>query len=155
MVHPTASIVLTGSNDMTIKAWDWDKGWKNIQVYKGHTHYIMNLTFNPKDGKFTLFNRTYAPSQAPNTVQASELTSKSRTKIAAIIADPYSNPELFEEGWEEVLVVLFYQTAFFRGRHGALTGKRRLLAFGVLALHLHLYEANIYAQKLFVLMSHS
>lgn len=31
-VHPTASIVLTGSDDMTIKAWDWEKGWKNIQV---------------------------------------------------------------------------------------------------------------------------
>ncbi|KAJ8083114.1 Coatomer subunit beta' [Marasmius tenuissimus] len=48
-VHPTASIVLTGSDDMTIKAWDWDKGWKNIQTYEGHTHYIMNLSFNPKD----------------------------------------------------------------------------------------------------------
>ena len=31
-VHLTASIVLTGSDDMTIKAWDWDKEWKNIQV---------------------------------------------------------------------------------------------------------------------------
>ncbi|KAF9554871.1 coatomer protein [Agrocybe pediades] len=48
-VHPTASIVLTGSDDMTIKAWDWEKGWKNIQTYEGHTHYIMNLAFNPKD----------------------------------------------------------------------------------------------------------
>ncbi|KAG2741564.1 hypothetical protein P692DRAFT_20822239 [Suillus brevipes Sb2] len=34
---------------MTIKAWDWDKQWKCIQVYEGHTHYIMNITFNPKD----------------------------------------------------------------------------------------------------------
>jgi coatomer subunit beta' len=44
-------------------------------------------------------------SQAPKAVQAwkSELTSKKRTKIAATIADPSSNPELFEEGWEEVL----------------------------------------------------
>ncbi|KAJ7281800.1 coatomer protein [Mycena rebaudengoi] len=48
-VHPTAPIVLTGSDDMTIKAWDWDKGWKNIQLYEGHTHFIMNLCFNPKD----------------------------------------------------------------------------------------------------------
>ncbi|TFK63457.1 coatomer protein [Pluteus cervinus] len=48
-VHPTASIVLTGSDDMTIKAWDWDKAWKNVQTYEGHTHYIMNIAFNPKD----------------------------------------------------------------------------------------------------------
>ncbi|KIM61439.1 hypothetical protein SCLCIDRAFT_121865 [Scleroderma citrinum Foug A] len=48
-VHPTASIVLTGSDDMTIKAWDWDKQWKNIQVFDGHTHYVMNIAFNPKD----------------------------------------------------------------------------------------------------------
>ena len=49
-VHPTSSIVLTGSDDMSIKAWDWEKGWKNIMTYEGHTHYIMNLVFNPKDG---------------------------------------------------------------------------------------------------------
>ena len=24
------------------------KQWKNIQVYAGHTHYVMNITFNPK-----------------------------------------------------------------------------------------------------------
>jgi hypothetical protein len=23
---------LTGSDDMTIKCWDWDKGWKCVQV---------------------------------------------------------------------------------------------------------------------------
>ncbi|BGP29737.1 Coatomer subunit beta' [Rhodotorula toruloides] len=48
-VHPTQPLVLTGSDDMTIKLWDWEKGWKCIQVYEGHTHYIMNLAFNPKD----------------------------------------------------------------------------------------------------------
>ncbi|OSX59589.1 hypothetical protein POSPLADRAFT_1067270 [Postia placenta MAD-698-R-SB12] len=48
-VHPTASIVLTGSDDMTIRAWDWDKQWRCIQTYEGHTHYIMNIAVNPKD----------------------------------------------------------------------------------------------------------
>ncbi|KAH9947204.1 coatomer beta [Amylocystis lapponica] len=48
-VHPNASIILTGSDDMTIKAWDWDKQWRCIQTYEGHTHYIMNISVNPKD----------------------------------------------------------------------------------------------------------
>ena len=30
-VHPTVSIVSTISDDMSVKALDWDKGWKNIQ----------------------------------------------------------------------------------------------------------------------------
>lgn len=48
-VHPTLSLVLTGSDDMTIKAWDWDKNWRCVQIFEGHTHYIMSLAINPKD----------------------------------------------------------------------------------------------------------
>lgn len=31
-VHPTLPYVLTCSDDMTIKLWDWEKHWKCIQV---------------------------------------------------------------------------------------------------------------------------
>jgi len=31
-VHPTLPYVLSGSDDMTIRLWDWDKNWKCIQV---------------------------------------------------------------------------------------------------------------------------
>lgn len=62
-VHPTLPIILTGSDDMSIKAWDWDKNWRNIQVYEGHTHYIMNLAFNPKD------TNTFASSCLDRTVK--------------------------------------------------------------------------------------
>lgn len=31
-VHPTLPLVLTGSDDMTVKCWDWDKGWRCVQV---------------------------------------------------------------------------------------------------------------------------
>ncbi|KAM3589458.1 Coatomer subunit beta' [Umbelopsis sp. WA50703] len=48
-VHPTQSLVLSGSDDMTIRLWDWEKGWKMTQVFEGHTHFVMNVTFNPKD----------------------------------------------------------------------------------------------------------
>jgi coatomer subunit beta' len=34
---------------MTIKLWDWEKGWKCVQVYEGHSHYVMGLAINPKD----------------------------------------------------------------------------------------------------------
>ena len=52
-----------------------------------------------------MFARTYAPSKAPEAVQAwrGDLEAKKRTKLAAAVADPTANPELFEEGWEEAL----------------------------------------------------
>ncbi|KAI8819362.1 coatomer WD associated region-domain-containing protein, partial [Fimicolochytrium jonesii] len=49
-VHQTQPYVLTCSDDMTIKLWDWDKGWRNVMVFEGHTHFIMQVNFNPKDG---------------------------------------------------------------------------------------------------------
>jgi coatomer subunit beta' len=36
-VHHTQPFLLTGSDDMTIKLWDWEKGWKNIMTFEGHT----------------------------------------------------------------------------------------------------------------------
>jgi coatomer subunit beta' len=48
-VHPTQSFVLTASDDMTIKLWDWDRSWKCVQVFEGHSHYVMGLAINPKD----------------------------------------------------------------------------------------------------------
>jgi coatomer subunit beta' len=34
---------------MLIKLWDWDKGWQCTQVFEGHSHYVMQVAFNPKD----------------------------------------------------------------------------------------------------------
>jgi hypothetical protein len=44
-------------------------------------------------------------SQVPKAVEAwrTNLTSKNRSKIAASIAYPLENVELFEEGWEDAL----------------------------------------------------
>ncbi|KAK7553854.1 coatomer beta [Phyllosticta citricarpa] len=48
-VHPNQPFVLTASDDMTIKLWDWERGWKCVQVFEGHAHYVMGLAINPKD----------------------------------------------------------------------------------------------------------
>lgn len=49
IIHPTQPFVLTASDDMTIKLWDWEKSWKCVQVFEGHSHYVMGLAINPKD----------------------------------------------------------------------------------------------------------
>ncbi|KAL6495891.1 hypothetical protein OROGR_030454 [Orobanche gracilis] len=48
-VHPTLPYVLSSSDDMLIKLWDWEKGWLCTQIFEGHSHYVMQVTFNPKD----------------------------------------------------------------------------------------------------------
>jgi coatomer subunit beta' len=49
VVHPTQPFVLTASDDMTIRLWNWEKDWKCMQVFEGHSHYVMGLAINPKD----------------------------------------------------------------------------------------------------------
>lgn len=48
-VHPSQPFVLTSSDDMTIKLWDWEKQWKCMRTFEGHSHYVMGLAINPKD----------------------------------------------------------------------------------------------------------
>lgn len=48
-VHPTLPYVLSASDDMTIKLWDWDRNWDCLQTFEGHSHYVMQVEFNPKD----------------------------------------------------------------------------------------------------------
>lgn len=37
VVHPTQPFILTASDDMTIKLWDWEKGWKNVRIFEGNS----------------------------------------------------------------------------------------------------------------------
>mmetsp|Transcript_6275 Transcript_6275/g.9120 ORF Transcript_6275/g.9120 Transcript_6275/m.9120 type:complete len:846 (-) Transcript_6275:27-2564(-) len=48
-VHPTKPYILTSSDDVKIKLWDWEAGWKMVRVFDGHSHYIMQVVFSPKD----------------------------------------------------------------------------------------------------------
>ncbi|GJM98076.1 hypothetical protein PR202_ga15051 [Eleusine coracana subsp. coracana] len=62
-VHPTLPYVLSASDDMLIKLWDWDKGWMCTQIFEGHSHYVMQVTFNPKD------TNTFASASLDRTVK--------------------------------------------------------------------------------------
>jgi WD40 repeat protein len=42
-VHPSLPFLLTSSDDMLIKLWDWDKAWACVQVFEGHSHYVMQV----------------------------------------------------------------------------------------------------------------
>ncbi|KAJ5655169.1 COPI vesicle coat beta' subunit [Penicillium longicatenatum] len=63
VVHPTLPYILTASDDMTIKLWDWEKNWKCVQVFEGHSHYVMGMAINPKD------TNTFASSCLDRTVK--------------------------------------------------------------------------------------
>ena len=71
VVHPTQPFVLTASDDMTIKLWDWERGWKCVQMFEGHSHYVMGLAINPKD------TNTFASACLDRTVKIWSLGSSS------------------------------------------------------------------------------
>ncbi|KAK0167169.1 hypothetical protein PV327_004602 [Microctonus hyperodae] len=68
-VHPTQPFILTSSDDMLIKLWNWEKSWRGQQVFEGHTHYVMQIVFNPKD------NNTFASASLDRTVKVWQLGS--------------------------------------------------------------------------------
>lgn len=68
-VHPSQPLLLTCSDDMLIKLWNWEKMWANQRVFDGHTHYVMQVVFNPKD------NNTFASASLDRTVKVWQLGS--------------------------------------------------------------------------------
>ncbi|KAJ2850170.1 Coatomer subunit beta', partial [Coemansia erecta] len=68
-VHPTLPYVLTGSDDMSIKLWDWEKNWKCIQMFEGHSYFVMGISINPKD------TNTFASASLDKTIKVWSLGS--------------------------------------------------------------------------------
>ncbi|KAJ1964375.1 Coatomer subunit beta' [Dipsacomyces acuminosporus] len=68
-VHPTLPYVLTSSDDMSIKLWDWEKNWKCVQMFEGHTYFVMDLSINPKD------TNTFASASLDKTIKVWSLGS--------------------------------------------------------------------------------
>ena len=56
---------------MSIKLWDWEKGWQCTQTFEGHTHYVMQIAINPKD------SNTFATASLDGTVKVWGLGSSS------------------------------------------------------------------------------
>jgi len=48
-IHPTMPYILSSSDDMSMKLWDWDNNWDCTLTFEGHAHYVMMCKFNLKD----------------------------------------------------------------------------------------------------------
>lgn len=68
-VHPTLPVIVSCSDDMLVKAWDWDKDWDCTMMFEGHSHYVMQVKFNPKDPN------TFASASLDHTVKVWNLSS--------------------------------------------------------------------------------
>eukprot|EP00520_Triparma_pacifica_P000280 CAMPEP_0118664034 /NCGR_PEP_ID=MMETSP0785-20121206/17778_1 /TAXON_ID=91992 /ORGANISM="Bolidomonas pacifica, Strain CCMP 1866" /LENGTH=1017 /DNA_ID=CAMNT_0006557875 /DNA_START=18 /DNA_END=3071 /DNA_ORIENTATION=- len=68
-VHPTLPYIISSSDDMSVKLWDWDKNFANTQIFEGHNHYVMMCKFNPKD------TNTFATASLDRTIKVWGLSS--------------------------------------------------------------------------------
>jgi coatomer subunit beta' len=49
IVYPTETILITSSDDCTIKLWDYDKNFNLIRSFEEHKNFVMKVALNPKD----------------------------------------------------------------------------------------------------------
>jgi WD40 repeat protein len=60
---------------MLIKLWNWEKIWACQRVFEGHTHYVMQIVFNPKD------NNTFASASLDRMVKVCILLNVKNIKV--------------------------------------------------------------------------
>ncbi|CDJ38166.1 hypothetical protein ETH_00016825 [Eimeria tenella] len=48
-VHAHKPLVLSSSDDMTIKLWDVEDGWTRLCSFESHAHYVMQSVWSPRD----------------------------------------------------------------------------------------------------------
>ncbi|KAM0909161.1 hypothetical protein ACQ4PT_014981 [Festuca glaucescens] len=62
-VHPTHSLVLSASDDDTIKLWDWKNDWQCTRTFEWHNNRVTQLMFDPND------NNSFASTSLDGTVK--------------------------------------------------------------------------------------
>lgn len=71
-VHPTLPLVFTGSDDMTIKSWDWDKSWKCANVSRLACNYYDNprllLSRAPIEPLWATLRQNFGPLEQEHTI---------------------------------------------------------------------------------------
>ncbi len=67
-VHPNRPFILSSSDDMSIKLLDWDRNFDCVQIFEGHSHYVMMVKINPKD------TNTFASASLDKTIKVWGLT---------------------------------------------------------------------------------
>jgi WD40 repeat protein len=65
VVHPTQPFVLTASDDMTIKLWDWEKGWKNVRVFEGNSRRCIPRAVNNRSDTDGAVRLRHVPGHQP------------------------------------------------------------------------------------------
>lgn len=111
-VHPTTSLVLTCSDDHSIKVWDWEKDWSMVCQCRGHTHYVMAVKFNPSNPS------TFASGSLDNTINMWSVltgallhTFKGHERgVNCIEFHPGDKPYLFSGGDDNTVRVWDYET---------------------------------------------
>jgi coatomer subunit beta' len=67
-IHPNRPLILSCSDDMSIKMWDWEKDFDCVQIFEGHSHYVMMVRINPRD------TNTFASASLDKTIKVWGLT---------------------------------------------------------------------------------
>ena len=63
-IHPTMPYILSSSDDMSMKLWNWEQNWECTSSFEGHAHYVMMCKFNLKDAN------TFASASLDRTIKA-------------------------------------------------------------------------------------
>ncbi|KAG2371075.1 Coatomer subunit beta'-1 Beta'-coat protein [Vigna angularis] len=66
-VHPLLPYVVSASDDQVIKLWNWKEDWSCVENFEGHSHYVMQVAFNPQDPS------TFASASLDGTLKSREL----------------------------------------------------------------------------------